>query len=92
MKFSAHPENSPLFLAELKPNVDHYQLEIVDNRYKFISGITSQTVCRPDEEVQTLTDKIDKIVTHKYWGVAYFRPDYAGHVPAYLYDRRRFVR
>ncbi len=60
------------FLAELKPNVDHYQLEIVDNRYKFISGITSQTVCRPDEEVQTLTDKIDKIVTHKYWGLPIF--------------------
>jgi len=60
------------FLSELKPRAEQYQLEIVDYRYRFISEVTADTVCRPDEAVPTLTDKIDKIVTHKYFGLPIF--------------------
>ena len=60
------------FLSELKPRAEQYQLEIEDYRYRFISEVTADTVCRPDEAVPTLTDKIDKIVTHKYFGLPIF--------------------
>ncbi|HHY09815.1 MAG TPA: ferrous iron transport protein B [Firmicutes bacterium] len=51
---------------------DHYQLEIVDKRYEFVKRITDGAVFRPSEEVKTLTDKIDRVVTHKYWGLPIF--------------------
>lgn len=49
-----------------------YELEIVDKRYEFIGSIIIKSVKKPTEEVETLTDKIDKIITNKYLGIPIF--------------------
>ncbi len=51
---------------------DSFELEIVDSRYAFANQIAQETVFRPDEEVVTLTDKIDRILIHKFWGIPVF--------------------
>jgi len=51
---------------------DSFELEIVDSRYAFAHKIAEYSVIRPLEEVITLTDKIDKILTNKYLGVPAF--------------------
>ena len=48
------------------------ELEIVDKRYEFINNITSLAVKKPKENIDTITDKIDRIVTHKYLGLPIF--------------------
>jgi len=67
-------ENSDLrnVLVSLEDNEADYQLEIVDRRYQFVNSITKNTVFRPKEAVVTKTDKIDKVVTHKYFGLPIF--------------------
>lgn len=49
-----------------------YELEIVNKRYDFIGNVVNYSVSRPLEEKESLTDKIDKIVTHKFWGLPIF--------------------
>ncbi|MFA7533509.1 MAG: ferrous iron transport protein B [Tissierellaceae bacterium] len=49
-----------------------YELELVDRRYDFIGNIVGKSVRKPMEDVENLTDKIDKIVTHKYFGIPIF--------------------
>ncbi|MFA7411605.1 MAG: ferrous iron transport protein B [Tissierellaceae bacterium] len=49
-----------------------YELELVDRRYDFIGNIVGKSVSKPMEDVENLTDKIDKIVTHKYFGIPIF--------------------
>ncbi len=49
-----------------------YELDIVDRRYAFIGDFAKDSIKRPKEEVVTLTDKIDKIITHKYLGIPIF--------------------
>lgn len=41
-------------------------------RYEWISQILCDCVRRPDRPVQTLSDKIDRILTHKVYGFAIF--------------------
>ncbi|HSH36950.1 ferrous iron transport protein B [Schnuerera sp.] len=53
-------------------NREDYELEIIDKRYEFISNITNVTVKVPDNPKETTTDKIDKILTHKYLGLPIF--------------------
>lgn len=45
---------------------------IADRRYAFIGEITSNVLERPSESVMTTSDKIDKIVTHRVWGLPIF--------------------
>lgn len=59
-------------LQEIQDSGNNYELEIVDKRYEFINNITKKTVFRPSEIVETKTDKIDKILTHKYLGLPIF--------------------
>ncbi|NLC66500.1 MAG: ferrous iron transport protein B [Clostridium sp.] len=49
-----------------------YELEIVDKRYSFIGEVLKDTLVRPEEETETITDKIDKVLTHKYFGIPIF--------------------
>lgn len=49
-----------------------YELEIIDKRYSFIDNIIKHSVVRPDDNKETLTDRIDKVVTHKYLGLPIF--------------------
>lgn len=48
------------------------ELEIIDNRYNFIGDVLSNSVKRPIDPKISLTDKIDKVVTHKFWGIPIF--------------------
>lgn len=59
-----------LFFIEDKNSA--YELEIVDRRYSFIAELLEDTLVRPSEEVETLTDKIDKVTTHRYFGIPIF--------------------
>ncbi|QQY79825.1 ferrous iron transport protein B [Keratinibaculum paraultunense] len=59
-------------LQQLKENNEDYELEIINKRYEFIKNITDKTVKRPDIPAETITDKIDKILTHKYLGLPIF--------------------
>jgi len=43
-----------------------------DHRYGYINGIVRQTLHRPHIDRITLTDRIDDIVTHKWFGLAFF--------------------
>ena len=58
-------------LEEIK-NGNNYELEIVDKRYEFVNNITGKAVSRPRETIETRTDKVDKILTHKYLGLPIF--------------------
>lgn len=51
---------------------DSFELDIVDSRYSFAHGIAEETVVRPQEDVITLTDRIDKLVTNKWLGIPIF--------------------
>ena len=51
---------------------EHFELQIVDSRYAFAQSIVSGTVTRPQEEVVTLTDRVDKLITNKYLGIPIF--------------------
>lgn len=59
-----------LFFHEDKSSA--YELEIVSRRYSFIGEVLKDTITRPSEEIETLTDKIDKAITHKYFGIPIF--------------------
>ncbi|WMM24585.1 ferrous iron transport protein B [Tissierella sp. MB52-C2] len=67
-------ESEPLKdqLSALEKKSHEYELEIVDKRYEFIGNIVGRSIKRPSEEKETLTDKIDKIITNKYLGIPIF--------------------
>ncbi len=45
---------------------------IADRRYAFIGSISTHVLERPSEAVETASDKIDKIITHRIWGLPIF--------------------
>ncbi|MBK9121718.1 MAG: ferrous iron transport protein B [Chloroflexi bacterium] len=45
---------------------------ITDGRYAFISTVISGALSRPREAVETTSDKIDRVLTHRYYGVPIF--------------------
>lgn len=51
---------------------DSFELEIVDSRYAYANTIAKLGVIRPENEVLTLTDRIDKILIDKYLGIPIF--------------------
>ncbi len=60
-------------VEQFKKNAEKYELEIIDKRYEFVNSITNEGgVKRPDVMEETMTDKIDKILTHKYLGLPIF--------------------
>lgn len=56
----------------LKNQIGNYELEIIDKRYEFINNISNLTVKLPEDNKETLTDKIDKIITNKFLGLPIF--------------------
>lgn len=64
--------------AELRINAlnKHYNgdldMAIADVRYSFVSKVASSCITRDNEVKQTITDKIDKIVLHRWLGVPIF--------------------
>jgi ferrous iron transport protein B len=51
---------------------DDFDLLTADRRYGFINGIVRQTLHRPRIDRITLTDRIDDIVTHRWFGLPVF--------------------
>jgi len=45
---------------------------IVDQRYNFIGTVVGAAVQRPSQAVRTFSDKIDAVVTHRFWGLPIF--------------------
>ncbi len=48
-----------------------YEEEIINQRYDFIEEIVAEVLVNKDEKART-TDKADKIVTHRIWGLPIF--------------------
>ena len=48
-----------------------YEDEIINQRYEFIEEIVSEVLVNRDEKVRT-TDKVDRIITHRIWGMPVF--------------------
>lgn len=48
------------------------EMGIVDKRYTYIAEALDGCLERPSEELVTISDKIDKMVTHKYFGLPIF--------------------
>ncbi len=59
-------------LSSIKEKGEDYELEIVNKRYEFVKDVTEVSVIRPREAVKTITDKLDRILIHKYWGFPIF--------------------
>ncbi len=59
-------------LSEIEKKSEDYELEIVNRRYEFVRDVTKTSVIRPKEAVTTVTDKMDKILIHKYFGLPIF--------------------
>lgn len=45
---------------------------IADQRYDFIGAVVDDVLVRPKEKVETTSDRIDQVVTHKIWGLPIF--------------------
>jgi len=59
-------------LKNLKDKIGDFELEIIDKRYEFINNITNEAVKFPEEYIETVSDKIDKVITHKILGLPIF--------------------
>lgn len=61
---------------ELLTAFSHVDLDVIglttDEKYEFISSIIEKVIKQPAEKKQTLTQKIDRIVTHKWLGIPIF--------------------
>jgi ferrous iron transport protein B len=45
---------------------------IVDSRYAFINDLISDAITYPEIDTVTLSDKIDRLLTHRIWGLPMF--------------------
>ena len=51
---------------------DDLDIQIADRRYRWINQLVQEAVERPAIEKKSLTDQIDRIVTHRYLGIPIF--------------------
>ena len=51
---------------------DDVDMLTADHRYGYINGVVRQTLHRPHIDRITLTDRVDDIVTHKWFGLPFF--------------------
>jgi ferrous iron transport protein B len=51
---------------------DDLDVQIADHRYRWINQLVHTTVERPTTQKRSLTDRIDRIVTHRYLGIPIF--------------------
>ena len=59
-------------LKDLAEKEEDLELEVIDKRYEYINNITREAVKLPDEHIETLSDKIDKVITHKFLALPIF--------------------
>lgn len=48
------------------------EMAIVDKRYEFIKDVVSGSIIKPKQQIKTTSDKIDKVLTHKWFGLPIF--------------------
>ncbi len=64
--------HAQLALARLEAIVqDDIEIIIADRRYTWINELVRETVQKPRQQ-QTLSDRIDRLLIHRYWGVPIF--------------------
>ncbi len=51
---------------------DDVDTAIADRRYTWIHEVVRESVKRPSSDIYTLSDKIDRIITHRIWGIPIF--------------------
>jgi len=51
---------------------DDVDTAIADRRYTWIHALVQESVKRPSSDIYTLSDKIDRIITHRIWGIPIF--------------------
>jgi len=73
-------KKNPYILEKAKIYVDDLtnsiglepEMVIVDKRYEFIGNAVHKSVKKPKYRIETTSDKIDKILTHKWFGLPIF--------------------
>jgi ferrous iron transport protein B len=66
------PEIMRLYPVDLHSIVDRsYETDIINQKYDFIEEIIEEVVVNKNKKVES-TDKIDRILTHKYFGMPIF--------------------
>ncbi len=48
------------------------EMAIVDKRYEFIGDVVRGNIIKPKQQIETTSDKIDKVLTHKWFGLPIF--------------------
>ncbi len=48
------------------------EMVIVDKRYEFIGNAVCKSVIKPKQRIESTSDKIDKVLTHKWFGLPIF--------------------
>ncbi len=48
------------------------EILIADQRYTYVASVLENVIVRPKDTVLTGSDKIDEIVTHRFWGLPIF--------------------
>ena len=51
---------------------EYIRLEIADRRYEFVSQVIGEALQKPSEPQVTLSERIDRVVTHPWLGVPFF--------------------
>ncbi len=51
---------------------DDAETLVTDGRYAFINSVVTGALTRPKEMLETTSDKIDRVLTHRIWGVPIF--------------------
>jgi ferrous iron transport protein B len=73
------PENSPIhavlsgLIARIEAETgENPEILIADGRYQFIGQVVQTVINRPAQTLQTASDKLDVILTHRIWGIPIF--------------------
>lgn len=60
-------------LARLRPQYgEDLDVALVDQRYQFVHALAGKTLTRPAAPPLTLSDRIDRVVTHRWLGIPIF--------------------
>jgi len=69
----------PAFVDQLRKSIDKLeflgidrQAAFVESRYDWIRDVIARTVRTPDQALASVTDRIDRVVTHRFWGFIIF--------------------
>ncbi|WP_029421433.1 ferrous iron transport protein B [Alicyclobacillus macrosporangiidus] len=58
----------PALLAKLRAQYEAFELQIADAKYNHISGLVSECVRRQPLGKQTITERLDAVLLHPFWG------------------------